>query len=293
MFLREARWGEGVSREAVNARRELGASLKSARKAIGWSQSRAASALGCTQSKINKIENDLVTIRPRDLTQLLHFYEVTDAEADRIRMLEAQAKGGPVAGILANRDYLTLLKTEREAVEILGCYSERLPNLFQCEPYIMKQYEVEGALYNFTSVLEARQEREALFQSDRPPRYRALFSPSSFDRLPGGRKAGLYREQIQHLRRMMDDYADHLFVHVVPFEANLAYWPHDLTVLKLDGKDEDMVYHEYAGGPARIYRGRQQVENHIEEWDKVFRQALSIEDSRAALIEMHDAASRW
>ncbi|MFD5094665.1 Scr1 family TA system antitoxin-like transcriptional regulator [Amycolatopsis thailandensis] len=282
-----------MSREAVNARIELGTSLKKAREAIGWSQSRAASALDCTQPKINKIENELVAIRPQDLTRLLRFYEVSDAEADRIRILAAQAKGGPVAGVLASRDYLTLLETEREAAEILGCYSERLPNLFQCEPYIMKQYEVEGALYDITSVLEARREREALFQSDRPPRYRALFSPSSFDRLPGGRKAGLYREQIQHLRRMMDDYAEHLFVHLVPFEANLPYLPHDLTVLKLGGQGKDMVYHEYGGGPARIYRGRQQVEYHIGEWNKVFRQALSVDDSRTALLEMHDSASRW
>ncbi len=282
-----------MTREAVNARIELGASLKKAREAIGWSQSRAASALDCTQPKINKIENELVAVRPQDLTRLLRFYEVSDAEADRIRLLAAQAKGGPVAGILASRDYLTLLETEREAVEILGCYSERLPNLFQCEPYIMKQYEVAGSLYDMTSVLEARREREALFQSDNPPRYRALFSPSSFDRLPGGRQAGLYREQIQHLRRMMDDYAGHLFVHLVPFEANLAYLPHDLTILKLDGPGKDMVYHEYSGGPARIYRGRQQVENHVAEWDKVFRQALSVEDSRTALLEMHVAASRW
>ncbi|SFO06379.1 Helix-turn-helix domain-containing protein [Amycolatopsis rubida] len=279
--------------DAIKARLEVGKRLKKARTRINWSQNRAAAALGCTQSKINKMENEQVAISPGDLSQLLHLYSVPDIEADRIQLLAAQARGGPVAGVTANRDYLKLLEAEREAVEILGCYTERFPNLFQSEPYIAEQYKLGGALHDITSVLDSRREREELFQIDRPPQYRAVFSPSSFYRLPGGRKAGLGREQIEHVLRMMKDYRGYLYVHLLPWEAEVAYAPHDLTILKFEGQGKDMVYHEYSGGLARIYTGRQQVKAHIDEWDKVFLQALGVEATREALLKMHHEARNW
>ncbi|MEV7551549.1 helix-turn-helix transcriptional regulator [Amycolatopsis sp. NPDC089917] len=282
----------------ANTRRvQLGAKLKEARLAKGWPQSQAAAAMRCTQSKINKIENDRVAIGTTDLERMLLLYELSGVEAEEIRLLAMQARGGgPRAGAPANRDYVKLLDLERRASRVFSYHAERLPNLFQSERYTLKQYALADALHDTTAVLDSRQEREELFQIERPPHYRAIFSPSSLYRLPGGRSADLARDQIQHLLTMMATYHRHLFVHLLPWEAPLAITPHDLTILEFDKRatdEQDAVYHEYAGGRSRIYTGKQQVKEHISLWNTVFEHALGVDETRAALLKMLDEASYW
>ncbi len=256
-------------------------------------QEQAAAALGCKQPKINKIETGGISISGKDLERMLVVYAVPAVLAERLRLLAAQATAGPSAGAPANREYLKLLAWEREAVEILAFYSERIPNLLQSELYMLEQYQLAGQLYIVTSITESRQEREELFTSPRPPHYRVIFSVSSFYRMPGGRTARVAVDQIEHVLRMMATYRDHLSVHVLPWEANLPYIPHDLTVLKFDGKAKDQLYHEYGAGEAKIWEGRRQVAAHIGYWEAAFAEALSVDDTRKFLHELIDEARSW
>ncbi|MBB4910571.1 helix-turn-helix domain-containing protein [Actinophytocola algeriensis] len=282
-----------MAHDATKRRLQLGIELEKAREGANMTQQRVAAALGCTQSKINKIEIDTVVVSVQDLNDLLRLYAPSKAQEERIRLLAAQSMAGPSAGAAANREYLKLLALEREAVEVLAFYSERIPNLLQSEMYMLEQYQLTDQLYDVNSITESRLEREELFTIPRPPRYRVVFSVSSFYRMPGGRTARLAVDQIEHLLRMMDTYRKRLFVHVLPWEANLPYIPHDLTVLRFDDPTNDQLYHEYGEGEGRIYTGRKQVSAHIKYWEKAYAQALSVDDTRKFLRDLIEEARSW
>lgn len=85
--------------------------------------------------------------------------------------------------------------------------------------------------------------------------------------MPGGRTAKLVIDQVEHLLMLSDKYPSHLTIQVTPWEAELAYLPHDLTVLRFaDPKLKDLVYSEYGIGESRIYPGKKQVETHVAYW---------------------------
>lgn len=282
-----------MAHDATKRRLQLGIELEKARRGAGMTQQQAASGLKCTQSKVTKIETDTVAISGKDLTALLRLYNPPEVQMDRIKLLAAQAKAGPSAGTLANREYLKLLTYERDAVEILAYHSERIPNLLQSEPFMLEQYLLARQLYDVTSITETRLEREELFRRTQPPKYRVVFSPSSFYRTPGGRSARLVIDQVEHLFNLMSAYGDHLFVHVLPWEANLPYVPHDLTILRFDGRAKDLVYSERGAGESRIYEGQDEVSAHLRYWHDVFAQSLSVGDTRKFLHGLIDEARSW
>ena len=227
------------------------------------------------------------------MNTLLRLYAAPEALTDRIRLLAAQAKAGPSAGVPANREYLKLLAYEPEAHEILAFHAERIPNLLQSDQFLLEQYQLADQLYDFSTITQSRAEREQLFTIPQPPEYRVVFSPSAFYRTPGGRSAAYGVEQIDHLLRMMTDYERHLFVHILPWEANVAYVPHDLTILRFAGKHKDLVYSERGAGESRIYDGQGEVAKHIKHWNMVYAAALSVDDSRKYLLKLRDEARTW
>lgn len=282
-----------MAREATK-RLQLGRALAAARKGAGITQHRAAIAIGCTQSKINKIETTTCVVTRNDLDGLLRLYVPPEEERQRILQLAAENRPGPSAGMRVNQDYLNLLELEREATEILVLHAERIPNLLQSEHYMLMQHQVaRRGPVDVARVLQDRQEREQLFTAARPPRYRALFSVSAFHRMPGGRTAKLVIDQLEHLLTLSDRYPAHLAIQVIPWEADLPYLPHDLTVLRFANPEDDRVYIEYGIGESRIYPGKKQVLAHVEYWTMAHDAALSVGETRKYLHGLIIEARSW
>jgi transcriptional regulator with XRE-family HTH domain len=275
-------------------RLQLGRELAVARNAAGMTQHRAAAALGCTQSKINKIENTTCLVTSKDLNDLLRLYAPPDDQRERMLLLAAQSGPGPSAGTQVNSEYLKLLALERTATEVLSLHAERIPNLLQSEHYLLMQYQVAGQSVDIAKILQARREREHhLFMSVRPPRYRALFSVSALYRMPGGRTAELVIDQAQHLLALSDWYSDDLSIQVIPWEARLAFLPHDLIVLRFDDSAQNQIYREYGVGESRLHKGKKQVADHIGYWTMVHDAALSVDETRKFLHTLIIEARTW
>jgi transcriptional regulator with XRE-family HTH domain len=276
----------------------LGQELAAARNGAGITQHRAAVAIGCTQSKINKIETTMCVVAQEDLDGLLRLYALPEEDQQRILQLALESRPGPSAGVQVNGEYAKLLKLEREATEVLVLHAERIPNLLQSEHYMLMQYKraSQNPLdpLDMTRIMQERQDREQLFTIAQPPHYRVLLSPSAFYRIPGGRTAQLVIDQADHLLTLSNDYAAHLAIQVVPWEANLPYWPHDLTVLRFaDSKRKDLVYSEYGIGESRMYAGKKQVVTHLGYWTMAHKVALSIEETRKFLHDLIVEARSW
>jgi transcriptional regulator with XRE-family HTH domain len=285
-----------VAQEATK-RLQLGQALAAARKGAGITQQRAANAIGCTQPKINKIETTTCTVTRNDLDNLLRVYDPPEEQRQRILQLAAESRPGPSAGIRVNRDYLKLLDLERQATEVLVLHAERIPNLLQSEHYMLMQHKAAGHgpldPIDMARILQDRQEREQLFTTARPPRYRALFSVSAFHRMPDGRTAELVIDQAQHLLMLADKYPSHLTIQVIPWRAKLPYLPHDLTVLRFADPKDDQVYSEYGIGESRIYSGKKQVTAHIAYWTMAHDAALTVEETRKFLHDLIVEARSW
>jgi transcriptional regulator with XRE-family HTH domain len=275
-------------------RHELGRALAAARRAAEMTQQAAAVALKCTQSKINKIEKTACVISSQDLDRLLRVYALSDEDCQRIRLLAAESGPGPSAGTKVNPEYLKLLDLEREAAELLVLHTERIPNLLQSEHYMLKQHDVAGRdPVNVGAILERRRQREQLFTIARPPRYHALFSESAFHRMPGGRTADLVIDQAEHVLGLCDKYPAHLTIQIIPWSANLAVMPYDLTVLRFTDPKQDQIYSEYGIGESRFYSGKDQVSRHVEYWTTAQRAALSPDESKKFLHGLIAEARTW
>lgn len=277
-------------------RLRLGQELKAARKGAGITQQRAAAALGCTQSKINKIETTTCVVTREDLDALLRFYAAPEERRQRILLLAARSRPGPSAGTRANGDYLKLLELERRASEVLVLHAERIPNLLQSEHYMLMQHQVAGQLSpDLATIMQGLREREQLFTIPRPPHYRAVLSVSALHRMPGGRTARLVIDQAQHLLTLSERYPAHLSIQVVPWEAKLPYFPHDLTVLRFadSAEDKDQVYQEYGIGESRMYSGKRQVATHVRYWTMAHDAALSVDETRKHLHGLINEARSW
>ena len=272
---------------------KLGMELAQERVRAGMTQVQVASALRCTQPKINKIEQGVVALSAKDLETLLRVYGTSGDRRHRIMLLAAQATAGPSAGAAANREYLKLLSLEREANEILAFHGLRFPNLLQSEHYLLTQYACAGEPYDVDAVLQARREREDMFRRLRPPYYRVVISLAAFYYMPGGRSPGLAVDQIEHLLRMSERYPDHLFLHLLPWHADLAFVPHDHVILRFDDPTQDQVYSEYGAGESRIYTGKKQVTSHLGYWQAVRKEALDVDESQIYLRKLISEVPTW
>lgn len=77
------------------ARRQLGKLLDHLRTAAGVSAAEAAHAIRGSESKIRRIERGAVTLKERDLTDLLKLYRASNEEHNRARDLFENSSEGP------------------------------------------------------------------------------------------------------------------------------------------------------------------------------------------------------
>lgn len=269
---------------AYAARVRLSALLLEARKAQDLTQAEAARQLGCRQPKINKIETVQTVIKPSDLTKLLLIYGATDAQIAEAMELQALTRPGPNAGARANPQYLKMQAAEAEATEIVMLHSERIPSLLQSDYYMLTQYRAADDHTDETLLMETREEREALLATDNKlNKCRIVLSESSLRRMPGGRER-VMTDQADHLLRLMEKH-DRLELRISKFDSPIPFMPTDVTILRFDGDQKDLVYLEN-GISGRIYDGKDLVAEHLGLWQMVYDAASDVDGSKKFLKDL-------
>jgi transcriptional regulator with XRE-family HTH domain len=272
--------------DPIARRKQLGRLLRRAREEVRpkLTQEAVAKVLGCGQAKITKIETKLVGINPLDLDKLIQLYQVSAERAAELRKLaELDRQNGPprTKHVPTPEAFEQLSDVETEASEIRCWHSERLPGPLQSQLYMLKQYEPLNC--DPTHVLRVREARSKVFTVPNPPRYRAIISESSLHRLPGGNTAPMVVDQSEHLLGLIGSY-ERLELRILTFDADIPWVDSDFEHLMFDGPTRsEFVYIEYPGG-SRIYKSPLELAECREEWARLDKAALNVDESREFLI---------
>lgn len=277
--------------DATRRRLALAKELRRARQAAGCTQARAAEYLGCKQAKIAKIESGATGVRPHDLERLLELYRPSETAGKRIKLLATARTAGSVPSSTSIKEYVDYRERERRATEVLALHGERIPVPLQSEHYRYVLHQMAGDQTDQTTLRQERDYRAEIFTAPTMNTlYRVVLSEAAFRRLPGGGTPDLLYDQAEHLLEMMDRH-ERLDLHVLLFEAKLAYLNTDYTVLRFNGADTDVVYVD-SSMDGRFITAASRVRARVDDWHRVWEFAESHAGTRKFLRQQMDQAAK-
>jgi transcriptional regulator with XRE-family HTH domain len=200
----------------------VGAQLRRLREAANLTREAAGYRIRASESKISRLELGRVGFKTRDITDLLEFYGVDDAEK-RDALVELALEANDPGWWHAYDDVLpnwfqTYVGLE-EAASLIRTYEiQFLPGLIQTEAYARTVFTTGSFQTTPTSEIERRvhlraTRQEILTRSNSPTKFWAVIDEAVLHRPIGGRK--VMKEQLEHLLELTDQ--PNVTLQVVPF----------------------------------------------------------------------------
>lgn len=197
----------------------LGVRLRRLREARGISVDEAAFVLRGSASKISRLENGRVSVKDRDIVDLLAFYGVTDeAQRDELRAMTARANSRgwwhDYSDILPGwfEEYIGL---EEAATQIRAYEVQLVPGLLQTEDYAravtLLEYSNPKEINRRVSL---RMTRQAILSRPRPTSLRVVLDEAALRRPLGG--SSVMKAQLKHLIEMSQ--RSNVTIQVMPFK---------------------------------------------------------------------------
>ena len=250
----------GDQRGSPTARRiMLGARLRRLREAADISRSEAGFAIRGSESKISRLELGRVSFKPRDVTDLLTMYGVTDPEKREAFLEMVKRSNEPgwwhrYTDLVADwfQDYLGL---EESASRIQTWEQQFVPGLLQTEEYA-KAIASHGwsplASQSVQRQVGVRMRRQAVLGRPNPPKVWAVMDESILHRPIGGRR--VLSAQIEHLLDLTK--RPHVTVQVVPYQFSGYAAEGSFTTLRFTEPElPDVVYIEHLTGALYLDKG--------------------------------------
>lgn len=152
-------------------------------------------SMGWTSSKASRVVDGRKTLSEKDVRGLITVLDLTDEQADELRMLAALARKRKALQFIADHaaSYVTF---EQDAVQI-DAYSDQLvPGVGQSAVYATAVLSTSN-LVDVAERVAARLDRQKILTSENPPRVRLLLGEAVLHKVVGG-TTGL-RQQLEHL----------------------------------------------------------------------------------------------
>ena len=203
-------------------RMQLGARLRSLRQAKGITRDQAGWAIRGSESKISRMELGRVSVKQRDVTDLLKLYGVEDpAEHDRLLALarEASTPGWWQAyGDVLSTWFQNYLDLE-QAAELIRTYEVQfVPGLLQTDAYARAVIMLGHGTAPSAQIdrrAELRMARKQLLARPDPPRLWAVIDEAVLHRPIGG--PAVLRAQIESLIEVAEQ--GNVRLQVIPFRS--------------------------------------------------------------------------
>ncbi|MGW5353098.1 helix-turn-helix domain-containing protein [Streptomyces sp. NPDC004031] len=229
--------------------RVLGTYLRALRESCGCSPAAAGAHIRAHASKISRMETAHVSLKARDVDELLHLYGVGEAERAEIARLVQRATGPdwwqPYGEIVP--DWLQqLIGLERDAHLVRSYETQFVPGLLQTERYaravVHSGHRLAPAEENARRV-DLRLERQRRMTEPGAPVLWALVDEGVLHRPVGG--AEVMREQLTYLLEVLRQPGVRL--QIASYAASAAATPGtSVTYLRFaQGFLPDMVYLEH------------------------------------------------
>jgi hypothetical protein len=230
----------------------LGVRLRRLRETAEISRAEAGYAIRGSESKISRMELGRVSLKPRDVTDLLTMYGVTDPE-ERDAFLEMVKRSNEpgwwqrYTDLLADwfHDYLGL---EESASRIQTYEQQFFPGLMQIEDYARAIATRGWSAWASQSVqrrVEIRMRRQTLLARPDAPKLWAVIDESVLHRPIGGRQVML--AQIEHVLELSK--RPNITLQMVPYPRSGYDAEGSFTMLRFAEPElPDVVYIEHLGG---------------------------------------------
>ncbi|HZA17863.1 MAG TPA: helix-turn-helix transcriptional regulator [Pseudonocardiaceae bacterium] len=266
----------------------LGARLRRLREAADISRAEAGYAIRGSESKISRLELGRVSFKPRDVTDLLTMYGVTDVEEREVFLALVKASNEPgwwhrYTDLVADwfQDYLGL---EESASRIQTFELQFLPGLMQTEDYA-KAIATRGwsqlASKRADSQVAVRIRRQELLARPDAPQLWAIIDESVLHRPIGGRRVML--AQLEHLLELIK--RPNITLQIVPYPRSGYAAEGSFTMLRFAEPElPNVVYIEYLSGA--LYLDRQsETEQYGRAFDRLTVDARTPDHTRQLLAK--------
>jgi transcriptional regulator with XRE-family HTH domain len=279
----------GDQRGSPTARRiMLGARLRRLREAAEISRAEAGFAIRSSESKISRLELGRVSFKPRDVTDLLTMYGVTDPEKREAFLEMVKRSNEPgwwhrYTDLVADwfQDYLGL---EESASRIQTWEQQFVPGLLQSEDYakaIISHGWSPMAAQSVQRQVGLRMRRQALLGRPDPPKLWAVIDESVLHRSIGGRRVLL--DQVEHLIELTK--RPNITVQVVPYQFSGYAAEGSFTALRFAEPElPDVVYIEHLTGALYLDK-RSDTELYGRVFDRLTVDAYTPDHSRQLLMK--------
>ena len=265
--------------EATVLRMMLGGQLRRLREAAGITPERAGFEIRASRSKISRLETGRVKLKPRDVTDLLTLYGVTD-ESVRAKFQSLVKQSNTPDWWSKYSDVLPgwfemYLGLETVASTIRSFEIQFVHGLFQTEDYartVTRLGRKTAPADEIEARVRLRLSRQALHARQKPPRIWSVMDEAVLRRPVGG--AAVMRGQLRHLLEAAK--MPHVTLQVIPFSRGRhAAESGSFTVLRFEERDlPDVVYLEQLTGAIYLDQ-RSDVEQYLEVVDELSGEALT------------------
>jgi transcriptional regulator with XRE-family HTH domain len=185
--------------------RRAAAELKRLRELALLTGDEVAQRLGWSASKVSRVENARIRLKPNDVERLLGLYEVSGEQRDTLISLittDGNKRWWRAYADILPPDLLTLISFEAEASSQRNYEPMVVPGLLQTEPYARR------VIYMWQSImtvpppelerrLEVRLTRQRVISAGDPLKLSAVIDEAVLRRQIGDRS--VMREQLEHL----------------------------------------------------------------------------------------------
>jgi transcriptional regulator with XRE-family HTH domain len=280
----------GDQRGSPTARRiMLGARLRRLREAAEVSRAEAGFAIRSSESKISRLELGRVSFKPRDVTDLLAMYGVTDPEKREAFLEMVKRSNEPgwwhrYIDLVADwfQDYLGL---EESASRIQTWEQQFVPGLLQTEDYakaIISHGWSPMATQSVQRQVGMRMRRQALLGRPDPPKLWAVIDESVLHRPIGGRRVML--DEVEHLIELTK--RPNITLQVVPYQFSGYAAEGSFTSLRFAEPElPDVVYIEHLSGALYLDK-RSDTELYGRVFDRLTVDAYTPDHTRQFLMKV-------
>ena len=266
----------------------LGSRLRRLREAAEISRAEAGYAIRGSESKISRLELGRVSFKPRDVTDLLTMYGVSDPAERNVFVEMVKASNEPgwwhrYTDLVADwfQDYLGL---EESASRIQTYELQFMPGLMQTEDYT--RAIATGGWSQLTNERAERQvtmrmQRQALLSRPDAPKLWAVIDESVLHRPIGGRRVML--AQIEHLLELTK--RSNIILQVVPYQLSGYGAEGSFAMLRFAEPElPDVVYLEHLSGALYLDK-RSETELYGRVFDRLMVDALTPDRTRQLLAK--------
>jgi transcriptional regulator with XRE-family HTH domain len=275
-------------------RRRLGSQLRRLREAAGFTIEQVAAALECSSSKISRIETGQVSLKIRELREMLTIYGVGESNQTALVELAREARQrSPLRAQGISATIQTAIDFEIAATSIRAYGGLLLPGLLQTAGYARAVIGVlrrDVTLDEVENGVKLRLTRQDLLTSVDPPDYWAIVDDSALHRPVGG--SDVMQDQLQHLIDVAG--LPNVTLQVLPFVKGAhAGLSGDFTIFSFsEPTDQDIVSLEHKKS-AYYLDQPEEVIQYTHAFDDLRAEALSPRESLRVLASYTSAKAEF